>query len=233
LDGIHRRAFFDGSNKNIEIDSMKLTSADRCKNYNLKIQGNLEEIFIPILVDMTFELKEKIPENETKFCDTCFVLNPHDFNSISKNISFHTGCKETKCLTDLSVVGKLSNAKNPYAFNSTDSIDIIYEIQNHGEPAYYSQMNITIPTNITKFKKTPSTCQVDNNVLSCNITSSNPIRREKPVELKISLETSHLKGDLLSVHANVFSRGDDKNLMNNNHQFNIGLMEYSEIELNG
>lgn len=125
----------------------------------------------------------------------------------------------------------------PYILGSTPSLVVAFDIGNIGETAYLAQIRITLPEGIL-FTKTPSNCKLDFtvpnlNVMECDLNGGMPIFRDTKTLIKISIDTTRLDGTELTVKAEVFSAGDERNEFDNTIESVIPLAEFSNIEIIG
>jgi Integrin alpha len=236
LDMKYNRASFSPKEiQKIHQDTVKLTGTDRCWDFIVNVRGTLGDIFKPIHIEMKLDTIEKIPENSQKFCETCVILDPRDSKTVSTKVTFSTGCSGERCVSDLAVVGTLTNVRQPYVLGSTKTIAIEYEISNAGESAYLTQLKVTIPTNVTQFSRVPSSCRQENNNrdMICDINSGKPVAKGEKVTLDINLEAGKLDGESFKVFAVVSSAGDEQRPADNEYENEILLTEFSDIELIG
>jgi Integrin alpha len=218
------------------VAKMKMNQQEQCNDYTVFIKGTLNDIFKPVTIEFKYDLVQKIPDYDHKFCETCVAIDPNEPKSTTTKIAFSTGCANERCIADLSVVGTLVNVRQPYVLGSTRTIEIKYEISNAGESAYLTSISITIPQNITEFSRIPSTCRqeaVARRTMICDINHGKPIKNRETVELLINLDASKLEGSSFQIVANVSSAADESNPDDNIYQNEILLTEFSDIELNG
>lgn len=217
-------------------DSLKLTREDTCNDYMMYVRGSLADIFTPVVIEMKYELVNKIPEHDPNFCEHCVALDPRDVKMASTKIAFSTGCSGEICTSDLAVVGTLSNVRQPFVLGSDKIIAIKYEISNAGESAYLTRLKITIPTNVTQFSRTPPSCRQDSNardIMVCDINQGKPVKNMEAVDMIIALDATRLEGSSFKVFAEVSSAGSEKKPSDNQYTNEIFLSEFSDIELNG
>lgn len=218
-------------------NTIKINQEQQCDDYTIYVRGVISEIFKPVIIDFRFDLKEKVPEYEHNFCETCVTIDPSDPKVVTKKIPFSTGCGEEKCMSDLALVGTLVNVKQPYILGSTKTIEIKYEISNSKESAYLTQLSITIPINITEFSRIPPSCRIQDitarDTMICEINHGKPINNQETVEIIINLDATRLEGVSFKVIANVSSAGDELRPTDNFYTNEIILTEFSDIELNG
>lgn len=115
---------------------------------------------------------------------------------------------------------------------STKSLVIDYLIENAGEAAYITQLNVSISRSVT-FMRIPSSCRDMNGDLLCDINSGSPVLKDNLAHFKITLDTTRVSGTHFSVIAHVFSTGDELNEADNKIEDLIALTEFSDIEIIG
>lgn len=236
LDMKYNRASFSPREiQKVHQDTIKLTGADRCWDFIVIVRGTLADIFKPIHIEMKYDTIEKIPENSQRFCESCVTIDPRESKTISTKVTFSTGCSGERCVSDLALVGTLTNVRQPYVLGSTKTIAIQYEITNQGESAYLTQLKISIPTNVTQFARVPPSCRQENNNrdMICDINSGKPVANKEKVTLDINLETAKLEGESFKVFAVVSSAGDEQRPADNEYENEILLTEFSDVELLG
>lgn len=238
LDLKHGRASFSPREADRNVNStIKITQVESCSDYNIYVRGNIADIFKPVIIDFRYDLKDKIPEYDSNFCETCVALDPSDNKIASKKIPFSTGCGDERCVPDLVVVGTLVNVRQPYVLGSTKTIEIKYEISNTRESAYLTQLSVKIPSNVTDFSRIPSSCRIQDSptreTMICDINQGKPIKSQETVELIVYLDATRLDGESLKIFANVTSAGDEFRPVDNFYTNEIILTEFSDIEFNG
>lgn len=231
---LNRASFAPRALKNTHEMNVILSNSNQCWNFNAFFRGLKTEIFQPMIVEAKFEPAKKIPVVSEDFCASCVVLDPREPNSAKTKIKFKTGCAADRCVPDLKVVGVLM-ATQPLMLGTMKTLAITYKISNFGEPAYFTQLKVSIPTDVTQFAKIPPTCIRENNKrdLICDISAGKPFAFKEKIELEIILETSRLDGESLTVLANVSSAGDERRQEDNVFENFIALAEHSKIEIVG
>lgn len=236
LDLKYNRASFSARDaQKVHQDNVKLTEANKCWDFVVYVRGTLVDIFKPINIEMKYDMIEKIPENSQEFCEACVVIDPRDSKAVSTQITFSTGCSGDRCVSDLALVGTLTNVRQPYVLGSSKTITIQYEITNAAESAYLTQLKISIPTNVTQYSKVPSLCRQENSNrdMVCDISAGKPVAKNEKVTLEITLEAGKLDGESFKVFAAVSSAGDEQKPEDNEYVNEIRLAEFSDVELIG
>lgn len=231
----HRASINENELTSTYQDVVKLTSKEHCWDFQVFVKGTQNSIFQRLETDFKFDLIQKIPEHKTEFCDTCVTLDPREPKVISSRIPFNTGCGSDRCVSDLQLSGTLTNIRQPYVLGSTRTLTLQYEITNAGESAYFTQLNISIPTNVTQFSKLPSFCHEEygNQLMICDINAGKPVKNGEKVLLDITLDATKLDGESFEVVAVVTSAGDEKKPEDNQYVNKILLTEFSDVELVG
>ena len=158
---LNRASFSKTDAQKVQNNTLSINNVNHCFEFDVYVKSTLADIFKPIVIELKYDLIDKIPEANATFCEKCVAIDPNDPKTISNKIAFSTGCAGDRCVSDLRVRGEPINFKPPYVLGSLRTIGIKYEILNVGETAYLTQLKITIPTNITQFSKTPPICKVD------------------------------------------------------------------------
>lgn len=120
----------------------------------------------------------------------------------------------------------------PYVLGSTKSLAINYQIENSGETAYLTQLNISVSKSIT-FMKIPSNCRQMSAHLLCDINGGSPLFQGDIGYFTIALDTTKASGSAFTVSAHVFSTGDELNDLDNVIDNVIPVTEFSDIEIIG
>lgn len=81
--------------------------------------------------------------------------------------------------------------------------------------------------------KTPSSCQLENRQLFCDINNGSPLKNGELGLLNVMLDMKNLEGTDVRVKANVTSIGDESDDKDNHADDVIHLSEYSEVEISG
>ena len=206
-----------------------LSTDDKCINYELSIQTTLAKIFRPIEIKIDFDLVEKINKTDSEFCETCVMLHLKDLKSLRREISFSTGCNSSDCKVDLSVIGTLQNVSQPFILGTEKTITVSYEIKNLGEPAYSTKLIIEMSSNLTQFFRLPSSCNIENNIMYCNINNKKPIYNQIALNMSVVIDVTMLDGKLFEIKASVSSIGNETKPQDNISTNKILLAEFSEI----
>lgn len=216
-----------------------VNTTQSCKSFSLHINStaNVDPTrpILPIKININFDVIDKIDDTKQEFCETCVVLDPREMKALSARIKYKSGCNGDRCVSDLILSGALVNVTEPYVIGSTKSIVIQYEVSNSGEPAFMTQLNISIPVNITQFMKVPSICRLDKSSqdMICDLNAGKPVVKGAPIKLNITLDTAKLSGESLKVGSIVSTDSDDQNPTNNQFDIEIFLTEFSDVELTG
>lgn len=120
----------------------------------------------------------------------------------------------------------------PYVIGSSKSLVIDYVIENAGESAYITQLNVSISRSVT-FMRIPSSCRDMDGDLLCDINSGSPVVKDNKAHFRLTLDTSRVIGTHFTVTAHVFSTGDELNDGDNRIEDSIALTEFSDIEIIG
>ncbi|CAG9812133.1 unnamed protein product [Chironomus riparius] len=229
LDPIFKRVTEIGTNRTIIIETLILSKNDKCINYKLNIKTVLTKIFWPIEIKVDYDLVDKINKDDSNFCKTCVMLDLKDPKSLRREIAFSTGCNSTDCKVDLSIIGTLQNVSQPFILGSEKTITITYKIDNFGEPAYSTKLTIEMSSNLTQFSRLPTSCNIANNIMYCDINNKKPIFNQTSLNMKVIIDVTQLDGKLFEIKAKVSSIGNETKMLDNISIVKIVLTELSEI----
>lgn len=221
----------NGSNKAIVNKTITLSKTDKCTNYELNIHASLATIFRPIEVILDFDLVDKIQTNSSKFCKACVILDSKDRKSLKKEISFSTGCNSSDCKVDLSVIGTLQNVSQPFILGSEKTITVNYVIKSSGEPAYSTKLTIKMSSNQSQFSRLPTSCSIEQNVMSCYINNKKPFFNQTVYNLSIVIDMTTIDAKMLEIEAVISSIGNETTPQDNRCIIQIEIAEFSEIEV--
>lgn len=193
-----------------------------------------------IKVIVRYEVKEKIPQSGTTFCQSCVLLNPNDRPEAEMSLYINTGCKNDTCITDLKVVsatygGNETMKENaPMALGTFTNFTIQYNVSSLAEPSFGTNLKITIPPRV-KFSKTLESCNVlERNTMNCRIKPGGSLKQnDKTESIKISFDISEFRGDLLEIIAEVSSKGNETNPEDNIVKNSFNLFENSTVTIKG
>lgn len=237
LDPFFNRASINqGGIKNKANGFLILKKEENCLNFKVYVRLEIAEILNPILIMINFDTYNKIPENDTKFCNTCVVINPESPKMLKREIKFFTGCKNENCVHDLFVSGTIDDDKQPFILGSKKSMFVKYTIMNVGEPAYMTQLIVKMCTNSTQYSRIPSSCSIDLNdktTMTCDIKNKMPIRNQEIAKLNFAIDVAGLVGSSLKIIAEVTSIGYEQQTNNNKIVSEISLVAFSNVEIVG
>lgn len=137
----------------------------------------------PILITATHKLSKK--EDCVKNCP--ILLN--EDQQFTESINFHTGCKNTKCVSKLNLAMNLKTEQNYENPNQTDLIDLRkilvgfhqyallhVKISNQGEQAYTANLNLIIKPAL-QIKKIESRCRI-NDATDSSVSKNNSMTND-------------------------------------------------------
>ncbi|XP_016952923.1 integrin alpha-PS3-like [Drosophila biarmipes] len=198
-----------------------------CREFKIKLRFG--SVFTPIVLEMHYELTNKVSDSE-EFCETCALVDPQEPTVSSQKIIFSTGCAADVCIADLQLRSK--NVSPTYVLGSADTLRIDYKITNNGENAYLPQFNVTSTSSLA-FAQVPGNCRVTEAVMTCDLNHGRHLAKSDSDSVTISFDVSKLSGQSLIIHAEVFSAGLEKNPTDNKQTNAIGLKEFTEIDASG
>ncbi|CAO1409381.1 unnamed protein product [Diamesa serratosioi] len=232
LDSKYNRTSFK-SGKNQQTEKVKLNAIKQCFNYTITMKKKLTEVYEPLELMMNIQILNNIPTTGNDFCDNCVTFDSKETATASNKVAFITGCRESRCKSNLTLVGSLINVEQPYIMGTTKTISIEYDITNTGENAYLTQLMILIPTNVTQFTKILPNCKLSNHnsLLTCSIMDGRPILKDNTRKLSITLEMSRIQGSSLKINASVTCAGMNLNEKYNSIENEIKLKQFSVIDM--
>ncbi|XP_017061762.1 integrin alpha-PS3-like [Drosophila ficusphila] len=200
---------------------------EQCRDFNVKMSR--KAIFTPIVMEMHYELKNKISDSAV-FCKTCAVVDPTEPKVSVEKITFCTGCATDVCIADLKL--KSLDASPTLTLGSLDILRMNYDIKNIGENAYEPQFNVTSSPRLP-FAQIPGNCHVVEEILVCDLNHGRPLAQNESNFITISFDVSQLSGESLIIEAQVLSALEEKNPKDNKQTNVISLREFTEIDATG
>lgn len=119
-----------------------------------------------------------------------------------------------------------------YILGSDKTLRMHYEVTNQGETAYLPQLNVTSSSGLN-FAQIPGNCKVDEAVMLCDLNHGRPLSNGSSDSITISFDVSSLTGKALTITAEVFSTGLERNPATNKVTNLIALQEFTEIDASG
>lgn len=122
-----------------------------------------------------------------------------------------------------------------YIKGSSKSLIINYKIENLGEPAYLTQLNISIPDSVS-FLKIPSACSQpsdNSNSFLCDINSGGPIYSNRAAFFNLTVDTTNLQGNELQIKAHALSKEHENIETDSQKSDVIALTDFSNIDVLG
>lgn len=178
---LKRATFNDGTNE--IVTQFPVTLSQSCSKYDIGVKFSLPDVFKPITFEVHHEVISVIPD-DVQFCNTCVATNPEDSKITRNNVVFITGCASTTCLADLVVKSEFIDFSEPFILGSSRSLSLEYNVENHGEAAYLTQISIKI-SKMASFMKIPSSCSLDEDkILLCILNNGLPLFSNKQVNFK-------------------------------------------------
>lgn len=225
---VNRAKFTQTGSSTLEINVIA-NSIIKCDTHRVNINFDISSIFKPIEVKMNYEIINKIPTNSRSFCENCVAVDPADSTFASQKIIFSTGCQNEICVADLKVSS--INLDTDFILGSSRVLTVEYEIENKGEPAFLPQINFTSSMGL-EFNRVPPNCnKVRSDVLVCTLFHGRHMNNGDKDKIKIDYDVSELKGNSLSLSAEVFSAGKEAYYFDNVIRDTIKLSKFSEIEI--
>ncbi|XP_017835481.2 LOW QUALITY PROTEIN: integrin alpha-PS3-like [Drosophila busckii] len=229
IDAQLKRAKFVSTQSNELSFNAVAGMTQQCRVVEVEVRYSEKDIFQPIELEMHYELTKKVPDSE-EFCETCVAVDPADPKVYSEKIIFSTGCATDICIADLQLSGK--DMSPSYILGSSKTLRMTYEVTNQGETAYLPQLNVTSSSRLN-FAQTPGTCNVFEAVMVCDLNRGRPLMKGDKDSVTISFDVSALTGSALTINAEVFSTGQERNPLDNKLISLIALQQYTEIDASG
>ncbi|KAH8299896.1 hypothetical protein KR044_007351 [Drosophila immigrans] len=229
IDGQLKRAKFTQSQSNELSFNATAGTTQQCRVFECEVRYSEKDIFQPIELEMHYELTKKVPDSE-EFCETCVAVDPEDAKVYSEKIIFSTGCATEICIADLRLTAR--DASSSFILGSAKVLRVTYDVSNQGESAYLPQLNVTSSSRLN-FAQIPGNCKVSEAVMVCDLNNGRPLGKGDKDSITISFDVSGLTGNALTLSAEVFSTGSEKNPSDNKLQSLIALKEYTEIDASG
>ncbi|XP_016977688.2 integrin alpha-PS3-like [Drosophila rhopaloa] len=202
--------------------------AEKCRDFDIQVRYS-GKIFAAIDLEMQYELSKKIPDSR-EFCETCAIVDPTDAKVSTERIIISMDCASDVCVADLQMSSK--NVSSTYILGSAEILHLSYDITNKGETAYLPQFNVTSTFHLA-FAQIPGNCKVAEAVMVCDLNGGRPLAKGDSDSLTISFDGSQLSGESLTILAEVFSAGNEKNTTDNKQTNVISLKEFTEIDASG
>ncbi|EDW01487.1 integrin alpha-PS3 [Drosophila grimshawi] len=229
IDAQLRRAKFTQTQSHEMSFNATAGTTQQCRVFDCEVRYSEKDIFQPIELEMHYELTKKVPDSE-EFCETCVAVDPDDAKVYTEKIIFSTGCKTDICVADLQLSAK--DVSSSYILGSDKTLRINYEVTNRGETAYLPQLNVTSSSRLN-FAQIPGNCKVSHAVMVCDLNRGRPLGYGDKDSITISFDMSGLTGSSLTISAEVFSTGSEKNHTDNKLNSLIALKEHTEIDASG
>lgn len=234
LDKKYSRAYFD---QNSTISQRSLTqSLDNktfCYNVSIFVHPTIKVIYQePLKLKLKYELVDKVEDQDENFCKTCVVLDSGSSNEFLLEVPFDSRCVGKNCTTKLAVKGKF-NSENPFVLGSSKSIEIVLEISNSGEAAYFTKLKVSVST--SQFLKIPPFCYDIKNLhqyLECDINGVSMLKDEKLI-IPLHIDSEKLDGKSITIFANVTSEGEEFSPEDNSCVVELSLKNFSKVEVIG
>uniref|UniRef100_A0A034WCR8 Integrin alpha-PS3 n=1 Tax=Bactrocera dorsalis TaxID=27457 RepID=A0A034WCR8_BACDO len=179
----------------------------QCLSCNATLIFDDRYIFIPIIMELTYRLKNdgKTQEN-SEFCSNCAVVDPAWPSMVKAQIQYLHNCKGLVCFVDLRFEG-VEIPKN-VILGRGSVLPLKYIITNNGEEAYNTQLIIKSSLNVP-ITKMPAECVGEFEFgwrVECSIAKGRAFKGTAKQEL--SLDLSNVVGATeVEINATVHSTG--------------------------
>ncbi|XP_071438633.1 integrin alpha-PS4-like [Hetaerina americana] len=250
-----------GRNQSVSVLHKLKHYVEHCEDFNVEILDTIHDLSKPIHLTMETEIRESdnenisIPSNHRNvkrrdlngdsFCRTCPVVNPAQPSLVDLKVPFATGCGEDNfCRTDLVVRGHLIDVRYPYVIGSSTSLQMNITVGNHGDPAFFSQTEITF-SKATPLIRIPRTCQEfaiatalpneskTERGLRCD--TGNPLRPGGMTQFLLEFDARQIPNGMenLMFKIKASSVGEELTVGNNEIIFNIPLKTLADVSISG
>ncbi|XP_076245985.1 integrin alpha-9 [Calliopsis andreniformis] len=164
-----------------------------CHETRVNISKNIQDFIEPIRIVAKHEF---VNERTVGHCNLCPVEKNYNKLYVAEILlPFNIGCGiDTVCNSNISVAARFygTRHKNMWIIGSED-ISFEVNLKNHGEPAYLTTLEFTLPESVLLRTLLPS-CREDssknNLIVICNV--GNPLGKEEEKYVKLDLDMKHL-----------------------------------------
>ncbi|XP_022245885.1 integrin alpha-4-like [Limulus polyphemus] len=172
-----------------------------CHSYDFYIQKNLTDFSA-----VAFLLSHKLPQkNSDSFCKNCPIMSKDNLQFVTKKIKFYTECENGVCVSDLTLSAKILNYQKDKVLiiGQNTSLTLEVQITNQNDPAYYTEVFISLPPDISVTNQ--GRCSILNEenkkTLQCDV--GNPLIESKSETFQVKLDTSKLTKNTKKVQLNL------------------------------
>ncbi|XP_039956420.1 integrin alpha-PS4-like [Bactrocera tryoni] len=201
----------------------------QCLSCNATLISDDRYIFIPIIMELTYRLKnDGKTQEDSEFCSDCAVVDPAWPSMVKAQIQYLHNCKGSVCSVDL-WFGGVEIPKN-VTLGSGSVLPLKYIITNNGEEAYNTLLIIKSSLNVP-IAKMPAEC-VGEFEFSWRVVCSIAKRRafKGSTELELSLDLSNVVGATeVDINAIVHSTGNEVSPKDNKSSDKVKLTTTAEI----
>ncbi|PSN55210.1 hypothetical protein C0J52_00626 [Blattella germanica] len=200
----------------------------------------------PIDILMNYDLKynpadqkpNPNPGGKDGFCRDCPVVDIFHSKSRTLRVPFETGCKTDVCSPDLSVNVKFTDVQDEgLILGVQQTLEMVVEILNKGDPAYLPELEIVIPneTPLTRYpqncKSLPKEDSVDNHTLKCDV--GNSLIKNSTIRLQMDMKDVSVRETQLVFSVNASSSGDEATPGDNYKRVALNLLVRSDMTITG
>ncbi|XP_046751048.1 integrin alpha-9-like [Diprion similis] len=260
IDDEYQRATFsdktiDSINKTVyKFDTILKADQKWCNNYIVNIIKKPDYFLYPL----KFSVRQNLTKHESQtgllkvrkngaftskdnFCESCAVMN--EFQEPPEDhleVPFALECNNREfCSSSLSInVVTNWNDTKPYVIGSSEVIELDVTVKNDGERAYFTKVNISMPSCIQLHNSGPLICEEVENVheirkVTCNISDS--LDHDETQSVKVSLDAAMMPTDLdkITLNATAVTFSNDTKLGNYTASLSISCVVKAAIGIAG
>ncbi|KAF4530203.1 hypothetical protein B566_EDAN018321 [Ephemera danica] len=243
VDIVYKRAYIvtnSTRSTNFTITASLKLGEPLCEKFDVEIKETNQDFSKPIDLQMTADLHDEHVRRKRQgvdFCKFCPVVDPNGQNTITARVPYATGCKnDDVCMTELIVSSKITNTQLPIVIGNANSLDLKVNVKNKGEPAFLSQLFITLPQAVPLIRVPKICAEISTEKgqsLKCEIGNPMPANGEVTLPLQFDLKSlaSGTPGFNLEIKAT--SVGQEGNEKNNMENVTIPLLTSADISITG
>ncbi|KAF5291343.1 hypothetical protein FQA39_LY03494 [Lamprigera yunnana] len=202
-----------------------------CEKLNISLQKGHFDYSNAFTIKLNYGISKNKQQN---FCALCPVIDPKDTNSTTFEIPFANGCGDDNiCTPDLKITVTADTDQISLIIGQLTTLSLKATITNMGEPAYLSQVFLTLPQDV-EIQRISSRCEFgDDGVYGCVFSDVLQPNASKDVVFDLDLKNSNPLDLRLEFILSVTSRGNELNEKDNNVTIQIPLRLENSIEISG
>ncbi|KAL2744661.1 integrin alpha-8-like isoform X1 [Vespula maculifrons] len=235
IDPLYGRAMYltnNTSNFNCILPTTLKISERQCELFKIHLKNNIQNVIDPISISVVVDFNnttQKSNKSSNIFQRSSVVINK--LNSKTKDViqlPFLLECgSDDICNSDLRISLRTDlKSNNTYIIGSSSNLKLIIDIHNNGEPAYQTQVHISIP-NPLSLASIPPACMesswTNKYILQVICDVGNPLTNATNETMILELDTSKVRFDVksLELYANITTQSEEINDLNKNYTMTI------------